>query len=92
MGMNGSEAIELIAIPDTFATGVDRVEFLGRTNVRIYLYSQQDGQRVLSAKIVMAIESIDPSIMEVLKGLGTNRVVRPMWLDELKLADKTGRH
>ena len=89
--VNEETAIEPVPIQDTYICGVDRVEFLGRNNARIWLFAEEDGQRVIVGKVVMAIEDIPASIATVLRSTGA-RMMRFPWLDEVAIADRAGRH
>ena len=88
---NAETAIEPVPIQDTYICGVDHVEFLGRNSVRIWLYVDENGQRVIKDKIVMAIEAIPECIATVLRATGA-RAMRFPWIDELAFADRSGRH
>lgn len=92
--MSGDEtkntASEPVPIQDTYITAVHRVEFLGRNNVRIHLYAEEDGQRVIVGKIIMAIDDIPGSIATLLKA--TVGSVTRLSLLEVQVANRVGRH
>lgn len=85
-----SETIEPIPIQDTHIMGVDRVEFLGRSNVRIWLYTEENGLRVIVGKVVMAIEDIPTAIATVMKSTWHRLTHIP--LTEVALSHRVGRH
>lgn len=87
---NNETAIEPVPIQDTFITGVDRVEFLGNSIARIYLYSEAEGQRVIVGKMVMAIEHIPDGIMAVLKATRSKLLNFP-W-EGIPEPERIGRH
>ena len=90
MNQNEETAIEPVPIQDTYICGVDRVEFLGRNNVRIYLYATEGDQRVIVGKVVMALEDIPASIATVMKGTWSRLTHIP--LTEVALSHRVGRH
>jgi hypothetical protein len=89
-GYSEETVIEPVPIQDTYIQGVHRVEFLGRNNVRIHFYSEEDGRRVIVGKIVMAIEDIPAAIGEVMKG--TWHRLTHIALTEVVIANRLGRH
>lgn len=90
MNQNEETAIEPVPIQDTYICGVDRVEFLGKSNARLWLYAEEAGQRVIVGKIVMALEDIPASIATVMKGTWSKLTHIP--LTEVALAHRVGRH
>jgi hypothetical protein len=51
------DAIEPEIVPDTYVSGCAYVEVLEHGLVRFWLYSEEHGERVIKAKLVMAIQA-----------------------------------
>lgn len=87
---NEENTIEPVPIQDTFIAGVHKVEFLGRCNVRIHLYSEEDGHRVIVGKVIMSLDDIPMAIATVMKATWHRLTHIP--LTEVGMANRVGRH
>jgi hypothetical protein len=52
------ELLETIAVPDVFVTGLHKMEYASTSCMRFYFYADQDGERVLAAKLVVPVDCI----------------------------------
>lgn len=88
--INNEAAIEPVPIQDTFITGVAKVEFLGKNNVRITLCSEEEGQRVIVGKIIVAVDDIPAVLAAVMKATWNRLTHIPLF--EVAMANRIGRH
>ncbi len=88
--VDNEEAVESVPIHDTYITGVHRLEFLSRHTVRIILYVDENGTRIVKEKLLMEVDSIPAAIAFVMKATWHRLTHIPLM--EVAMANRVGRH
>jgi hypothetical protein len=67
------QEIEIVPVPDTFASGIGKVEKIAEGLLRVYLYAMQGAncgrgplERVLVAKIVIPVAGLSPLVAKAM--------------------------
>jgi hypothetical protein len=72
-------AIEPEIVPDIYASGLAFVEPLEHGLVRFWLYAEENGERIVKAKIVMALEAgLEANALAAANLIAARRKITPL--------------
>ncbi|MCT8970882.1 hypothetical protein [Microbaculum marinisediminis] len=66
--MTAPDLVEFAAIPDVFASGLGRAEDVGGGCIRLTFFANDNGQRVVAAKVVMPAEAVADLVKAIHNG------------------------